>query len=102
MMLICPARPHAHKVRLLALDHYLVIGILLWSFGSLRSFGATGFIRIGDGEDLHSGMIREDDVHVVAVVPTSGMSNDDRPIALLRERFCCLSVWRDCGSQRQT
>ena len=42
IMLICPARPHANKVGLLALEHYFVLRILAWSFGSLRSFGTSG------------------------------------------------------------
>src|SRR2546425_9669271 len=95
MMLICPAGPHAHKVRLLAFQHHLVISVLPRSFGSLRGSGTSRSIWIGDGDHLNPGMIGKNQVHIMAVVPAASLANKCGVITISCWSFCWPGRWRD-------
>ena len=86
VMLIGPSRCHANKVRLLPLEHQLVVGILPECPGSMSGLGPTIFIRIGHSHDFNVGVVRENQVHVVAVVSAAGMADYRRVITLLHFR----------------
>src|SRR5258706_4736975 len=103
VMLIRPPRRNADKLRFLPLEHRLIIGVLPERLRSLSCLGSTILIGISDRHYFDARVIGKKQIHLMAVISVSGMSDDGGPIARLcsslREQACRLDQTRGCESR---
>ncbi len=82
----------ADDLRSLLLQHLAIVGVSVFGAEPFLGGVASGFVFIGDGDNLGVWDLQPDDVQTVAVIATTGAADDGDAIVRHSESSRCVFV----------